>query len=122
MDKYLLTVTGRFDGSSKFGTENKYAFFPSAALAWRMSEENFLKGNSVISNLKLRTKLTVTRVIQKLTTYSALPSLRLVTGVFSNSRQLGVATNRLGNPDLKWEKTAQSDIGLELRFVQQPHR
>ena len=47
MDKYLLTVTGRVDGSSKFGESNKYAFFPSAALAWRISEESFLKGNSV---------------------------------------------------------------------------
>ncbi|MDP4679794.1 MAG: TonB-dependent receptor, partial [Cyclobacteriaceae bacterium] len=54
-DKYLLTVTGRMDGSSKFGKSNRYGFFPSAALAWRMSEEDFLSQSSVISNLKLRT-------------------------------------------------------------------
>ena len=51
-NKYLVTVTGRSDGSSKFGANEKFAFFPSGALAWRISEEDFLKGNSVISNLK----------------------------------------------------------------------
>ncbi|WP_333864855.1 TonB-dependent receptor domain-containing protein, partial [Chitinophaga sp.] len=60
LDKYLLTVTGRIDGSSKFGENNKYAFFPSAALAWRVSGEDFLKDHPVISNLKLRTSYGVT--------------------------------------------------------------
>lgn len=113
MDKYLVTVTGRMDGSSKFGESNKYAFFPSAALAWRVSEEPFLKGNSVVSNLKLRTSYGLTGN-SEITTYSALPTLRVVTGVINNARVSGVATNRLGNPDLQWEKTAQSDIGVEL--------
>jgi len=116
-DKYLVTVTGRFDGSSKFGAANKYAFFPSAALAWRISEEPFLKGNRVLSNLKLRTSYGLTGN-SEISTYSALPTLRIVTSVFSNSRVSGVATNRLGNPDLKWEKTAQSDIGLEIGLFQ----
>ncbi|MEJ1242032.1 SusC/RagA family TonB-linked outer membrane protein [Chryseolinea sp. T2] len=113
MDKYLLTVTGRFDGSSKFGDANKYAFFPSAAVAWRISEEPFLKGNRLISNLKLRTSYGLTGN-SEIAAYSALPTLRIVTAVFGNTRQTGVATNRLGNPDLKWERTAQSDIGLEV--------
>ena len=113
MNKYLLTVTGRFDGSSKFGDANKYAFFPSAAVAWRISEEPFLKGSHVISNLKLRASYGLTGN-SEIATYSALPTLRIVTAVFSNIRQTGVATNRLGNPDLKWEKTAQSDVGLEV--------
>ncbi len=116
LDKYLLTVTGRMDGSSKFGESNKYAFFPSAAVAWRISEESFLKGNTVISNLKLRSSYGLTGN-SEITTYSALPSLRTVTGVINNARALGVATNRLGNSDLKWEKTAQSDIGLEIGFL-----
>lgn len=116
MDKYLVTITARMDGSSKFGESNKYAFFPSAALAWRVSEEPFLKGNSVISNLKLRTSYGITGN-SEITTYSALPVLRVVTNVVNNARALGVATNRLGNPDLKWERTAQSDIGLELGLL-----
>lgn len=112
-DKYLLTVTGRVDGSSKFGESNKYAFFPSAALAWRVSEEPFLSGNSIISNLKLRASYGLTGN-SEIATYSSLPTLRVSTGVINNARVLGVATNRLGNEDLKWEKTAQSDIGVEL--------
>jgi hypothetical protein len=53
-DKYLFTFTARADGSSKFGAANKWAFFPSAAAAWKISEEDFLADNTVISNLKLR--------------------------------------------------------------------
>ncbi len=116
-DKYLLTISGRADGSSKFGTSNKYAFFPSGALAWRISEEQFLKGNSVISNLKLRTSYGLTGN-SEIDAYSSLPVLKTVTGVINNSRVIGVANNRLGNPDLKWEKTAQTDIGLEIGFLQ----
>lgn len=113
MQKYLLTVTGRMDGSSKFGESNKYAFFPSAALAWRISEEPFLKGNNVISNLKLRTSYGITGN-SEISTYSALPSLRIVTGIVNNVKAPAVAINRLGNPDLQWEKTAQTDVGVEL--------
>jgi len=116
MDKYLLTVTGRMDGSSKFGEANKYAFFPSAALAWRVSEESFLKDNAVISNLKLRGSYGLTGN-SEISTYSAQPALRVSTGVINNARVIAIATNRLGNPDLQWEKTAQSDIGLELGLL-----
>src|SRR5690606_7350903 len=115
-DKYLLTVTGRVDGSSKFGESNKYAFFPSAALAWRVSEEPFLRGHGTISNLKLRASYGLTGN-SEIATYSSLPTLRVSTGIINNARVLGVATNRLGNEDLKWEKTAQSDIGVELGLV-----
>lgn len=112
-DKYLLTVTGRMDGSSKFGQSTKYAFFPSAALAWRVSQEPFLQNIAPISNLKLRTSYGLTGN-SEIPSYSALPTLRTVTAVVNNAAAIGVALNRLGNDDLKWEKTAQSDIGLEL--------
>ncbi|HEY5822909.1 MAG TPA: TonB-dependent receptor [Cyclobacteriaceae bacterium] len=117
MDKYLFTVTGRRDGNSKFGEANKYAFFPSAALAWRVSEESFLKGNSVISNLKFRTSYGLTGN-SEINAYSSLPTLKTVTGIVNNARVVGVANNRLGNPDLQWEKTAQTDVGLEIGFLQ----
>jgi TonB-linked SusC/RagA family outer membrane protein len=116
LDRYLLTVTGRVDGSSKFSEANKYAFFPSAAVAWRVSEESFLKGNTTVSNLKLRASYGLTGN-SEITTYSALPAFRVVTAVVGNQRALGAATSRLGNPDLKWEKTAQSDIGLEIGIL-----
>lgn len=116
-EKYLFTVTGRMDGSSKFGESNKYAFFPSAALAWRVSQEPFLVDHPYISNLKVRTSYGLTGN-SEITTYSALPSLKTVTSVVNNSKVTGVAINRLGNPDLQWERTAQTDLGVELGLFQ----
>jgi len=115
-DKYLFTATGRMDGSSKFGENNKYAFFPSAAVAWRISEEDFLKGNKVISNLKLRSSIGVTGN-SEIPPYSSLSLLASNYGaIFNDTRVVGTGINRLANPDLKWEKTTQSDIGVEVGF------
>lgn len=114
MGKYLLTVTGRADGSSKFGENNKFAFFPSAALAWRVSDEGFLRGNSVISNLKVRTSYGLTGN-SEIPPYSSLSLLGSnYRAVWSNASVGGTGLNRLANPDLRWEKTAQSDLGVEL--------
>ena len=113
-NKYLLTLTGRADGSSRFGENNKFAFFPSGALAWRVSEEDFLKGNPVISNLKLRTSygLTGNSEIPPYSSLSLLSSNYLTS--YSDTRISGTGISRLANPDLRWEKTAQTDFGLEL--------
>lgn len=116
-DKYLFTATARVDGSSKFGPENKYAIFPSGAFAWRASEEDFLKGNKTISNLKLRASYGVTGN-SEIPAYSALGTLGTYAAIFNNTRFSGIGTNRLGNDELAWESTAQSDIGLELGLFQ----
>ena len=114
MNKYLVTFTGRMDGSSKFGDNNKYAFFPSAALAWRVSEEAFLSDNQIISNLKIRTSYGLTGN-SEIPPYSSLSLLGSgYAAVINESRVGGTGINRLANPDLRWEKTAQSDIGIEL--------
>ncbi len=115
-EKYLVTVTGRIDGNSKFGDNHKYAFFPSAALGWKISEEDFLRNNNVISNLKLRASYGLTGN-SEIGAYSSDPLLGSYTGVINNARFSGVGTNRLGNLDLKWEKTAQSDVGLEIGLL-----
>ncbi|MEX2233055.1 MAG: TonB-dependent receptor [Cyclobacteriaceae bacterium] len=114
MGKYLLTVTGRADGSSKFGDNNKFSFFPSAALGWRISDEAFLAGNRLISNLKLRASY-------GLTGNSEIPPYASLSLLSSNYRAVwndagvgGTGLNRLGNPDLRWEKTTQTDVGVEL--------
>nr|WP_236971908.1 TonB-dependent receptor [Membranihabitans marinus] len=113
-NKYLLTVTGRADGSSKFGDNNKFAFFPSTALAWRMSEEEFLADNAVISNLKIRASYGLTGN-SEIPPYSSLSLLGSgYAAILNDSRVGGTGINRLANPDLRWEKTAQSDIGIEL--------
>ncbi|WP_226332049.1 SusC/RagA family TonB-linked outer membrane protein [Echinicola marina] len=116
MNKYLFTFTGRMDGSSKFGDNNKYAFFPSAALAWRMSDEDFLKDSDVISNLKLRTSYGLTGN-SEIPPYSSLSLLGSgYAAILNDSRVGGTGINRLANPDLKWEKTSQYDFGLELEL------
>lgn len=113
-NKYLVTLTGRADGSSKFGDNHKYSFFPSGALAWRVSEEDFLKGNSIISNLKLRTSygLTGNSEIPPYASLSLLSSNYAT--VYNDGRVAGTGLQRLANPDLRWEKTAQTDAGIEL--------
>lgn len=114
MGKYLLTVTGRADGSSKFGENNKFAFFPSAALAWRVSEEPFLKSNQTISGLKVRTSYGLTGN-SEIPPYASLSLLGSgYRAVWNNTGVGGTGLNRLANPDLKWEKTAQYDFGIEL--------
>ncbi len=112
-DKYLLTFTGRIDGSSKFGSANQYALFPSAALAWRVTEEEFMKSIPVVSNLKLRTSIGATGN-SEITAYQSLAGLGNYSVIFNGARQVGIGVNRLANPDLRWEKTLQTDAGLEL--------
>lgn len=116
-NKYLFTLTGRADGSSKFGDNHKYAFFPSGAFAWRLSEEDFLKGNNVISNLKLRTSFGLTGN-SEIPAYSSLALLSSnYATLYNDSRVSGTGISRLANPDLRWEKTAQADVGVEVGLL-----
>ncbi|RIV27099.1 TonB-dependent receptor [Fibrisoma montanum] len=113
-EKYLVTFTARADGSSKFGENNKFAFFPSAALAWRASEEPFLKNSSVISNLKFRASYGFSGN-SEIPPYTSLPLLSSnYATIFNDGRVAGTGLSRLANPDLRWEKTAQADFGVEL--------
>ena len=113
-DRYLFTVTARADGASKFGEDKKYSLFPSAAVAWRVSEENFLKDNNTISNLKLRTSIGVAGN-SEIPPYSSKGLLGAIyPAVLGDVRVVGTGLNRLENKVLHWEKTTQSDIGLEL--------
>ncbi|HEY0176715.1 MAG TPA: TonB-dependent receptor, partial [Pedobacter sp.] len=112
-EKFLFTLTGRMDGSSKFGEDKRFAFFPSAAAAWRLSEEKFIKDISAISNLKLRASYGVTGN-SEITAYQALAGLGNYSVNFNGTRATGVGLGILANPDLQWEKTEQADAGLEL--------
>src|SRR5437868_1402099 len=77
VNKYLLTFTGRLDGSSKFGSANQYAFFPSAALAWRVTEESFMQSIPAVSNLKVRASYGATG-------NSEIPAYRALAGMSNN--------------------------------------
>jgi TonB-dependent starch-binding outer membrane protein SusC len=111
--KYLFTVTGRVDGSSKFGPENRYAFFPSAAVGWMVSEEDFLQDHQFISSLKLRASYGQTGN-SEIPNYQGEAGLGNYTAIFNGSRSIGVGVQRLANPDLRWERNSQVDFGLEL--------
>ncbi|HRQ51230.1 MAG TPA: SusC/RagA family TonB-linked outer membrane protein [Agriterribacter sp.] len=114
-DKYLFTVTGRYDGSSKFGANNKYAFFPSIGAAWRVSEEDFMKNNvnSIISDLKVRASYG-TSGNQEIGQYQSIAQTLPSTTVLNGSLQSTLIPSYLGNPDLKWEISLQADAGVEL--------
>lgn len=113
-DRYLVTVTGRVDGSSKFGKNNKYAFFPSAALGWRVFQESFMEGtHDWLSNLKLRLSYGLTGN-SDIGEYRSLAMLGSTTYLFDGTRAPGIIIGELANPDLKWEKTTQWDFGFDF--------
>ena len=112
-EKYLFTATGRYDGSSKFGANNKYAFFPSVGAAWRLSEESFLRGNKNINNLKLRASYGLSGN-QEIGQYQSIAQIQPNTTVLGGALQPVLLPSYLGNPNLKWEKSLQFDAGIEL--------
>ena len=112
-DRYSATVTGRYDGSSKFGENNKYAFFPSAGLAWNITQEDFMKDVEAISNLKLHTSYGLTGN-SEIGVYQSLARVSDGTLLLNGSRAPYSYLSTLANPDLKWEKTGQFDIGFDL--------
>ncbi len=111
-DKYLFTLTGRIDGSSRFGEGNKYGFFPSGAIGWRLSEEPFVQDLGVFSNLKLRVSYGVTGN-QEIGNYLALASYGPSNYDFGGQLVKGIGPRGLANPDLKWERSEQVDVGVD---------
>lgn len=114
-DRYMATVTARIDGSSKFGKNNKYAFFPSVGLGWLISNEDFMKDISFIDQLKLHTSFGVTGN-SEIGTYKSLATVASGTTLLNSVRVNNSYISRLANPDLKWEKTNQFDIGFNLNL------
>ncbi|HEY4064926.1 MAG TPA: TonB-dependent receptor [Puia sp.] len=113
--KYLLDLTGRYDGSTKFGANNKYGFFPAASAAWRVIDEDFIKRLHFLSDLKIRASYGLTGNAGALQPYSSL-ALVSSTSVydFNHIAVNGIGPTSVPNPDLKWESSLQTDIGLDL--------
>ena len=111
--KYLFTGTIRRDGSSRFGANNKYGIFPSASAGWRISEEDFLKDNRVISDLKLRASYGSTGN-QEIGEFLYAALMGNTTAVFGNSYLGGLAPSRFENNDIRWERNNQFDVGIDL--------
>jgi TonB-linked SusC/RagA family outer membrane protein len=112
-DKYLLTVTGREDGSSRFGANNKYGFFPSAAVAWRASQEDFLKDNKTISDLKFKFSYGVTGN-SEIGEYNSQANINTNNYVFNGAPAIGTTQTSIGNQGLAWEKTNEYNFGLSF--------
>ncbi len=113
-EKYLLTVSARSDGASQFATGKKYSLFPSAAIAWRISRENFMKNTTWVTDLKLRLGAGVTgnSAVDAYTTKGAITPLfyPFVSTITAGSLPSSV----FANPDLAWEKTTQYNLGLDF--------
>ncbi len=107
--KYLLNVSARVDGSSRFGKDNRYAFFPAASVGWVLSEEAFLKDNAVLSFLKLRASWGVSGNAD----IGNFQSLGLY-GAGSYDATSTLTPNQIANPQLTWEKSAESDFGIDF--------
>lgn len=117
-DKYLLTLTARADGSSRFGPNSKYGFFPSGALAWRIINEDFMKDQSVFSDLKLRATYGATGN-QSIGDYAYLSNIAVSTAVLGGANpvlQTGAVPGGISNMALGWEKNIQLDAGVDFSF------
>lgn len=114
-NKFLLTFSGRFDGASKFAENNKWAFFPSGAISYKLSEEKFIKNINSISELKLRLSYG-TSGNQAISTYQSLDQYASGLTPFNESTTTIYYQSQLPNPDLTWETTTQLDAGIDVGF------
>lgn len=132
LDRYLLTFTSRADGSSKFGANNKWAFFPSGALSWKAHEEDFLRGTDLFDELKFRVSYGISGN-QGISPYQTLSRFG-ISNYYNNGSWMtvigpGLEVGRTGqdgievlwggipNPDLRWETTAQVNVGVDMAFL-----
>ncbi len=118
LDKYLFTASIRADGSSKFGKNNKWGYFPAVSAAWRLGEEEFIKELNIFSDLKFRIGYGLAGN-NRIGSYSSLAIMNSVTYPNGNSAQPGYASKQVPNPDLKWEANKTFNVGLDLGFFNQ---
>lgn len=116
-NKYLVSLNARYDGSSKFGTGNKFGFFPSFALGWKISEEEFMSNVKHMNQLKLRISYGSTGN-QNISSYQSLAVLGVTSYPINGNKVVGYHPIQIANPDLKWETTNQFNAGLDIAFFQ----
>ncbi len=116
-EKYLLSFTMRVDGSSKFGSNNKFGYFPGASIGWVVSEENFMLNNPVVNFLKLRGSWGINgndRIADNLFVSTVGGGRSYVFGI-DDQLVNGISPNAIANPDLKWEETTQINFGFDAK-------
>lgn len=113
-DKYIITGNMRIDGSSRFGKDNKYGYFPSGALTWKMKEEDFMKDIDWLSDLKIRTSYGLSGNANAIKPYQTLSKLSYAAYNFNNQEAAGYYESNMPSSNLKWETTNQLDLGLDV--------
>ncbi|WP_051160110.1 SusC/RagA family TonB-linked outer membrane protein [Cyclobacterium qasimii] len=119
-DRYLVTASIRRDGSSRFGGNNKWGWFPSVSMGWRVSEENFMKSVNVLNNLKLRASYGATGNYN-IPNYGYIGSLsqtNYVLGDGTGSLVGGLSPSSFSNPELSWEKNNTLNLGVDIGFLE----
>ena len=114
--KYNFTLSGRADGSSRFGSESLWGYFPSAGFSWNITDEEFANNIKGVTEAKLRITAGTTGN-QEIGNYLPLASMGSVNYSFGGTLYTGLAPTRLANPDLRWEKTNQYNVGLDLSLL-----
>src|SRR5690606_38445758 len=120
-DKYLFTASIRADGSSKFAPGKQWSYFPSGAFAWRAIDEKFMKNLTFLSNAKVRLSwgLTGNNRVGDYDRYAQMTYPIFSYYSFNNTLAQGINITNVGSPDLQWETTEQTDIGLDIGFFKQ---
>ena len=121
LDRYLLTLTSRVDGSSRLAEGNKFASFPSVALGWRVLDDATNQRFGPVTSLKVRASYGTTGNTS-VDPYQTLDQLNRTVYSFGGAGAFGYAPNTIANPDLKWEKTATFDAGVDFGVLGQPHQ
>lgn len=116
LDRYLFTFTGRADGSSVFSENNKWGYFPSGAVAWKVSQEPFFPKNDIVSDVKLRASYGIVGN-QAIPPLGSLAQLNIANYNINNQLVAGIAPISLSNPDLKWESTKETDLGGDFALI-----
>ncbi|MBN2762227.1 MAG: SusC/RagA family TonB-linked outer membrane protein, partial [Bacteroidales bacterium] len=115
--KYLLTLTGRYDGSSRLAEGKKWGFFPSAAALWKISDENFMENQGIFSDLRLRASYGVTGNTG-IDPYQTRGGLARTIYGFGGGSGFGYRPSEIANPDLRWESSATANIGIDFGIGQ----
>ncbi|MFH6991715.1 SusC/RagA family TonB-linked outer membrane protein [Flavobacterium sp. FlaQc-48] len=117
-NKYLVTLSGRYDGTSKFAQGNKFGFFPSIGVSWRVTKESFMKKVKILSDMKLRASYGIVgrQASGNYATLSTLSSGGMNYG-FGSIVNPGYASSRAPNPDLSWEESKQINLGIDLAVL-----
>jgi TonB-linked SusC/RagA family outer membrane protein len=118
MDKYLITLTGRTDGASQLSEGNKWQFFPSVAVAWRLGDEEFIKNTNLFSDLKLRASYGEVGNASNIPPYSTQSTITQSQYEFGGSPANGYYINNLANRDLVWERSKELNFGLNIGLLE----